>query len=158
MSTAETSMTDEHKAIVRQWFALFNTGDFSALEAIHSDDCRNHAPGPFDVEPWPAEGRTFGRDEFRGTVEWIRRNQPDLRVEVEHLVCEADQVVAWVRAAGTPTGVGGPIPPTGRRVDFAQAHRFRIRNGRVVEHWAVRDDLRSLIQAGVVTPPAGPPA
>jgi len=148
---------DANKTLVRDWLSVFNTGDFSTLDAIHADDCRNHAPGPFDLAPWPTEGRVFGPAEFRATVEWIRSNQPDIHVEIEDMVAEGSQVVAWVRATGTPTGAGGPIPPTGAPVDFGQAHRFRIGDGKVVEHWAVRDDLRSLIQAGVVAPPAGRP-
>jgi predicted ester cyclase len=77
---------------------------------------------------------------------------PDLRVEVEALVAEADQVVAWVRIQGTRTVQEGPAPSTGGSVDFRHAHRFRLENNRIVEHWAVRDDLRALIQAGVVSP------
>lgn len=149
---------ETNKALVREWFATFNTGDFAALESIHDQGCRNHAPGPFVVESWPQEGRPFGPAEFRGTVEWIRANQPDIHVEIESLVAEGDEVVAWVRATGTPTGAGGPIPPTGAPVDFAQAHRFRISDARIVEHWAVRDDLRAMIQAGVVPAPPGVPA
>ena len=152
------SRLQANKETVQAWFDVFNSGDYDGLEQIHSPDCRNHAPGPFDRSTWPAEGQPFGPDEFRGTVEWIRDNQPDLHVEVNSLIAEGDQVVAWVHATGTPTGVAGPIPPTGRPVDFAQAHRFRMVEGKVVEHWAVRDDLRSLIQAGVITPPGVPPA
>jgi predicted ester cyclase len=78
---------------------------------------------------------------------------PDLEVEVEALIAEADQVVAWVRVQGTQTGEDGPTPSGGRRVDFHHAHRFRLENGSIVEHWAVRDDLRALIQAGVISSP-----
>ena len=142
------------KAVIREWFAVFNHGDVARLERIHATDCRNHAPGPFDLSPWPATGKPFGPDEAGRTIEWIRANQPDLHVEIEHLLADGDQVVASIRATGTPAGPG-PIPPTGRPVDFAQAHRFRIREGKVVEHWAVRDDLRSMVQAGVVRAPGG---
>jgi len=149
--------TEMNKVCVHEWFEVFNTGDYGLLPSIHAEECRNHAPGPFDLSPWPSEGQPFGVDEFRGTVEWVRRSQPDLRVEIENVVAEGDEVVAWIRAKGTATGAGGPIPPTGASIDFVQAHRFRFANGKIVEHWAVRDDLRSMIQAGVVAPPAGRP-
>ncbi|HEY2877747.1 MAG TPA: ester cyclase [Nocardioides sp.] len=116
------------------------------------EDCRNHAPAPFDTSQWPIEGRLFGPDEIAVTVTWLRANLPDLHVTIEHLLADGDQAVAWIRSTGTPTG-RGPLPPTGRTVDFAQAHRFRLRDGKVVEHWAVRDDLRSMLQAGALTPP-----
>ena len=77
-------------------------------------------------------------------------------MEIEELLAEDDQVVAWVRMRGTMTGPRGPVPGSGRVVDFRHAQRFRLRDGRIIEHWAVRDDLRAMIQAGVVTPPERP--
>ena len=71
------------KAVIREWFAVFNHGDVARLERIHATDCRNHAPGPFDLSPWPATGKPFGPDEAGRTIEWIRANQPDLHVEIE---------------------------------------------------------------------------
>jgi len=73
---------------------------------------------------------------------------PDLRAELEELLADGDQVVASIRMTGTEPG--------GRRVDFRHAQRFRLRDGLIVEHWAVRDDLRARVQAGVVTPPVPP--
>ena len=146
-----------NKERVREWFEVFNTGNFADIAALLDDGCRNHAPPPFDTTPWPNDGRPFGVEEFRATVEWIRRSQPDLRIEIERILAEGDEVIAWIRASGTATGTGGPIPRTGASIEFAQAHRFRFANGKIVEHWAVRDDLRSMIQAGVVTNVAGRP-
>ena len=145
-------MTESAKVVVERWFAAFNTGHVEDYQDIHAEDCRNHAPAPFDLSPWPVEGRVFGPEEIAATVTWLRANLPDLCVTIDHVLAEDDQVVAWIRATGTPTGPG-PLPPTGQAVDFAQAHRFRLRDGQVVEHWAVRDDLRSMLQAGALTPP-----
>ena len=150
-----SSIAAESKNLVRAWFEVFNTGDFTAVESIHAADCRNHAPGPFDVSDWPAAGRHFGPAEFRQTVEWIRSSQPDLHITIDSIIADGDQVVSWIHATGTPTQARGPIPPTGATVSFDQAHRFRIERGKIAEHWAVRDDLRSMVQAGVVVPPTG---
>ena len=35
-------------------------------------------------------------------------------------------------------------PPSGRQVEWAQVHMFRVADGSLREHWAVRDDLRVL--------------
>ena len=152
-------MDDERAAsegVVREWFGVFNTGDYARLERIHGNDCRNHAHGPFDLSVWPVEGQPFGPGEIRSTIEWIRTNQPDVHIDIEHVLVDGDQVVAWIRATGTPTGAGGPIPPTGKAINFTQAHRFRLQDRRIVEHWAVRDDLLSMVQAGVIQRPARP--
>jgi len=147
---------ERNKAVIRTYWGAVNRGDYAPLESLHDPSGRNHAPAPFDLVEWPPEGKVFGPAEVRETYEWIRAGQPDLRVDVEELIAEGDQVVAWVRVTGTLTGSGGPIPITGGHLDFHHAPRFRIRDGRIVEHWAVRDDLRSLIQAGVVNPPHRP--
>jgi hypothetical protein len=45
------------------------------------------------------------------------------------------------------------VPPTGREFAAGQSHWFRIENGRLAEHWAVRDDLTAMLQLGVIKPP-----
>ena len=147
---------ERNKALIQAYWQAVNAEDYATLESIHDPAARNHAPAAFDVSEWPAEGKPFGPGEVRETYQWIRRSQPDLHVDVEALIAEGDQVVAWVRATSTLTGTGGPIPPTGRSLDFHHAHRFRISEDRIVEHWAVRDDLRAVVQAGVVNPPSRP--
>ena len=42
------------------------------------------------------------------------------------------------------------IAPTGKRVAVQQTHRFRVADGKVAEHWAVRDDLGMMRQLGVM--------
>ena len=144
-----------NKAAVLAHFEALGTGDFSTLETVHARTGRNHAQSPFDLSSWPEEGVPFGPAEVRGTFEWLRRAMPDLRVEVEALVAEADQVVAWVRIQGTQTGRDWSTSATGESVDVRHAHRFRLAEGAIVEHWAVRDDLRALVQSGVISPPDG---
>ena len=144
---------DRNKDMVRAHFAALVSGDYAAIESIHDPDGRNHALGAFDLSEWPPEGKPFGPAQVRETFDWLRAASPDLKVEIEDLVAEGDEVVAWIRMTGTQAGVPGPMSPTARKVDFQHAHRFRFRNGRIIEHWAVRDDLRAMIQAGVVSPP-----
>ena len=145
---------DRNKDVVRAHFAALSSGDYAALESVHDPDGRNHAPGPWDLSEWPPEGKPFGPAQVRETFAWLRAGTPDLNVEIENLLAEGDEVIAWVRMTGTQAGSRGPLPPTGRRIDFHHAHRFRFRNGRILEHWAIRDDLRAMVQAGVVRPPS----
>jgi predicted ester cyclase len=144
---------DRNKDAVRAHFAALNSGDYASLESIHDPAGRNHAPGAFDLSEWPPEGKPFGPAQVRETFDWLRAGSPDLHAEIEDLVAEGDEVIAWLRMTGTQTGSSGPMPPTGRKIDFHHAHRFRFGDGRIVEHWAVRDDLRAMLQAGVVSPP-----
>ena len=139
---------DRNKAVIEAHVRALNAGDADGFAATHAEDGVNHAPAPFDLSNWPPEGKPFGPREARETLSFIRSFGDDLRAELEVLLAEADQVVAWIRVSGTSR--------TGRRVDFHHAQRFRLRDGLIVEHWAVRDDLRAMLQSGVVSPP-GPP-
>lgn len=148
-------MTREaNKAVIRAHFQALNAGDAEAFAATHDPAGVNHAPAPFDVSPWPPAGKPFGPHEARGTLAWLRSGLADLHAEVEDLVAEGDQVVAWVRMTGNHAA--GPTAGV-KRVDVHHAHRFRLAGGRIVEHWAVRDDLRAMIQRGLVQPPGPPP-
>lgn len=151
-----TNDLERNKDIVRAHFEALATGDYQALDRLHDVSGRNHAPAPFDLSEWPPDGRPFGPAEVRATFAWLRGGAPDLAVEIEALIAEGDQVDAWVRMTGTQTTPMGPVPATGRSTDVRHVHRFRIREGRIVEHWAVRDDLRLMLQAGVIQPPSPP--
>jgi predicted ester cyclase len=42
------------------------------------------------------------------------------------------------------------IPPTGKRFTAQQSPWFRVSEGKVAEHWAVRDELGMMRQLGVL--------
>ena len=64
---------------------------------------------------------------------------------------DGDWVLTKVRWTGTFVG---PFPflrldrvkPTRRRFDVVHVHGFRLRDGKIAEHWAVRDDLTMHMQ------------
>jgi SnoaL-like polyketide cyclase len=44
------------------------------------------------------------------------------------------------------------FPPTGKTFAATQSHWFRMNDGRIIEHWANRDDLGMSQQLGWVPP------
>jgi len=79
-----------------------------------------------------------------------------VRYEVHDVVSAGDTIA--IRA--TAHGVNAVSPPgvdvTGRPFAMKTAHFFRTRDGRLCEHWGVRDELDVLYQVGALTPPAIP--
>lgn len=73
------------------------------------------------------------------------------------MVAEADLVVVQLtvhghhRASAMPLLQG--VAVTGLAVACVFMHVFRVVDGRVVEHWATRDDLGLLRQLGAWPPP-----
>ncbi len=153
LATEVVRTLEANKEIVRRHFHALNTRNYSELDEIHRDDGRNHAHSAFDLSDWPPEGRPFGPDDVRGTFEWLVGAFSDIQVEVLELLAEADKVVARIRMIGTHDGQFVGLPPTGRRWDYEHIHVFRIEGGQIVEHWAVREDLKAMLQLEVVGRP-----
>jgi len=97
-------------------------------------------PGPEGVLAWHADRR--------GSF-------PDLAYEVMDVVAADDRAAVRWRAAGTQQGQFGPVPPTGRRVEYAGATFLRFDGaGKVVDVWSVNELFQVLDQLGVrFTPP-----
>lgn len=74
--------------------------------------------------------------------EWLREQFPDLQMTIEAVVAEGHLVAVRTSSCGTNLArFGGVLPATGKRFVSMQSHWFRIADGKLVEHWAVRDDL-----------------
>lgn len=95
-------------------------------------------------------------------IRHVRSAFPDGRVEVDQEIAEGDLVAQLITSTGTHTGEvlhmpWGPIAPTGQYVSWQSARIYRIVDGKIAEHWAVRDDLGMLRQLGAL-PETRPPA
>ncbi len=146
-------MTDErNKDLVSRHFEeIWNHRDLSACEELMAKDFVEHAAAPFADSP---PGAVDGPQAMRGTVEWLVSQFPDIHMTIDELVADGDIVVARVTSEGTNTGKpNGFLPPSGKRFRSQQSHWFRVQDDKLAEHWATRDDLASMLQLGVVTPP-----
>ena len=82
---------------------------------------------------------------------WLRTAFSDLTWTVHDVAHDGDLVVVHASMSGRQTGpfvayqpdaeVAVVFPPRGRTFTVTQTHWFRMRDGRVAEHWANRDDL-----------------
>ena len=84
---------------------------------------------------------------------------PDRKYNIEDILAIGDKVVCRITVSGTHQGLpeipaeGGmlmTVPPTGKAYTVQQIHIFRVANGKIAEHWAVRDDLGMIQQLGLV--------
>jgi len=69
-----------------------------------------------------------------------------------HIVGDSDLVVAYGRREGTwqAASFRGIETPVNKPVSVELAHMFRLRDGKIAEHWAVRDDLGMMQQLGAI--------
>ncbi|HEY7657259.1 MAG TPA: ester cyclase [Burkholderiales bacterium] len=140
-----------NKALVRRLYDEgINRRDAAAAAAFYAMDAKNH-------------GRAVGRDGMRKVFEALFAVFPDFQYRIEESTADEERVVCKVTMTGThrgePTlpevfnGMLKGVAPTGRSITVLQYHSFRIRNGMISEHAAVRDDLGMLLQLGLVKRP-----
>ncbi len=143
---AAMSSLEENKAIVRRFIheGLIG-GNLTVIDELCSTELVNHAAVP--------EAR-HGTDGVKRVVSHSRAAMPDQRWTNEMIVAEGELVVihgireaTWqaenFRGVATPKGKG-------QRIAVELVHIFRVRDGRIVEHWAVRDDLGLMKQLGAI--------
>lgn len=100
------------------------------------------------VEHVAGEARRTGVEGFKAARR--RRNAvfPDWSVRVDDLIAEGDKVVVRATGSGTHHGEFMGIPPTGRRVSVTWIAIYRVKDGKLAEHWQNLDELGLLKQLG----------
>lgn len=110
----------------------------------------------------PASRVSHGPDAAYATALWLRGAYAELRWEIHEVVTERDLVVVHCTMRGRHVGdfvaydehgdVEEVFPPTGEQFASTQTHWLRVADGKLVEHWANRDDLGTAKQLGWVPP------
>ncbi|MBK3567228.1 ester cyclase [Streptomyces sp. MBT62] len=140
-------------------FRILETGDPAlAAEVVH-EDFRNR-----EAAVSPAACALPGPAGVLASSAWMRSAFTDLAFPVLGIAHNDEQVWLRLRMRGRHTGpfvrfrdgaLDQAIPPTGRDIDFEQIHVLDLRDGKVVGHEAVRDDVTMLGQLGVFPPHPG---
>lgn len=135
-----------NKDVIERFDALLATHALEQLELLCTPDMLNHALAP---------GRPPGLAGTREFLETMGRRQfADTAWDELTVVAEGDYVVQFgVRSGGWRGGefMGFQAPPGRFARDFAAM--YRLRDGRIAERWAVRDDLGMLRQLGALPRP-----
>jgi len=152
-----TLTRDEAVAVCEANIRAVFAGTLADLGAITHPDATNREAS---AEPPATRGR--GPEAFYATGEWLRHAFSDLVWTTEQSVAEGDLVVTFGAMSGRHTGdfvvwtedeqVERVFVPTDKTFSVRQAHFQRIRDGLVIEHWAVRDDQGMAMQAGWIPP------
>jgi predicted ester cyclase len=134
--------SEENRAVVMRYIEeVWNRHDLGAIDGLVSPDYLNHAA---------SEGHR--RDGAEASVGWMLSVFPDHRFDVEGVAADGETVAVLGTMVATHEGDLMGIAPTGKRVAARQSHWFRVVDGKITEHWAVRDDLVMMRQLGVMLP------
>lgn len=142
---ASSNTIEQNKTTARRWSEeLWSRGNLAVADEIIAPEYVRHDSG----DPFPARGP----EDVKRIVTMLRTMFPDFRIEIDAIVAEGDLVVSRYTATATDTVGYMGMPPTGKAIRTTAMQMFRFRDGRIVESWAVRDDLGTLRQLGHLPP------
>jgi steroid delta-isomerase-like uncharacterized protein len=139
-------------AVVRAQTDSLNRGDVDAAVADFAEDASNF-------------GKPRGRNGMRLVFEDIWRTFPDWHFEILDIIAAGDSVVVRYKMTATHNGVGTlpvnggmlvGVPATHKRFEVEHIHWYKLRDGKIVDHYAVRDDLGMMKQLGLLPTSTGP--
>lgn len=133
--------TEEHKALLRRFIDIWNTGNTAAADEFVRADLIDHSLPP---------GLPPGLAGFKLLVDGFRAAFPDLHITIDDLMAQDDKAAARVTFRGTQRGEFQGQPASGRSFSMGAVGILRFEAGRVAEHWAVLDLLGLLSQLGAV--------
>lgn len=128
--TADPATLEANKATVRRFIdEIFLKGDFGAVDELLTDDFTPHTWGP--TPP--------GRDGLKEAIQRVSKGISDPSMVIEDVIAEGDRVAVRLTSSATHTGDFMGMPASGERYEIGEIHIFRLRDGRVSEHWHQAD-------------------
>jgi steroid delta-isomerase-like uncharacterized protein len=136
-----TGREEDNKAVVRRFIdEIFIAMNADAVDELLTDDFTPHT--------WGSTGS--GRDDLKAAIERVSAGLSDVSMTIEEMIAEGDLVAVRLTASATQTGEFMKLPPSGKRYEIGEIHIFRIRDGRVTEHWHQADLLGLMRQLGAL--------
>ena len=136
--------------IIEKQLAEMNGGDWKTALDVYTPDTRNF-------------GRKVGRAVMARIFQDIYTTFPDFKQEIVEIVAVGDSVIVREKMKGTHDGVGRipvnggllvGVAPTGHHYEIDAIHWYKLKDGKIVDHYAVRDDLKMMQDLGLSPEPA----
>jgi len=129
---------EENKAIVRRFFEeAWNRQNMDVIDEIFASTV-------------VFNGQSVTRDALKQTLAGRRAAFPDIQVTVDDQVAEGEKVSTRRTWRATHRGPYRGVAPTGKQVKWTQISVVRFSQSRIVEDWAVADELSILQQLGAL--------
>ena len=115
---------EENKALVRRFITeVFEQGNMDAVDELCADDFIGHTWGNAD------------REGLKAAMQRVAKALADAHFAIEDMIAEDDRVVVRVTASARQVGEFMGVPATGRSYKIGEIHIFKLRDGKIAEHW-----------------------
>lgn len=135
--------TEKNKQVVRELYEeIFQNHRLDLVDRFIHDDYVQHNP---DLPAGKAGFIEFHIAFFSAI--------PDAYASINRIVAEDDLVFVYNTITGTHTGEGIlDRPPTGNKIKYDVVDMFRLRDGKLCDHWDVADTKALFFQVGAIVP------
>jgi predicted ester cyclase len=145
MTDATISKLEANKNVYRRVVdEVVNQGLFDVVDQLFEPTYVDHGAPP---------GLPQGLAGVKAVFGMFRTGFSDVHFTIDDMVAQDDIVATLVHGEGTNDGPFMGMPPTGRHARWRSVGFFRVRDGKIVEHWGIPDLLGLMIQLGVIPPP-----
>jgi steroid delta-isomerase-like uncharacterized protein len=132
---------DENKALVRRFVdEIFVQGRAETIDELLADD--------FVAHTWPSTGHP--KDDLKNATERAHGALTNPRFTIDDMIAEGDRVAVRLTTGATQTGSFMGMPPSGKSYEISEIHIFRLRDGKVIEHWHQFDQMGMMKQLGAM--------
>ena len=133
--------SETSKAVVRRFIdEVFVAGRMEAVDDLVAPDFLPHS--------WPGTGP--GPAELKRAMKRVFAGLSDVSMAIEDMIAEDDRVAVRLTAHAVHTGEFMGMPASGKAYTIPEIHIFRIRDGRIAEHWGQADLLGMMRQLGAM--------
>lgn len=135
--------TEQNKAVVRAYLEdVWNKQQADLIDQYFTEDALEHS-----------SAGTNNRETIKNLIPVILNGIPDLKIKINMMVAEGEQVAVHETVSGTQTGEFLGIPPTGKHFSITGTTIIRLVGGKIAELWVVNDNLGMMQQLGVIPAP-----
>jgi len=116
--------TEENKALVRRFIKeVFEQGRPEAVDELCADDFIGHTWGNADKEG------------LKAAMARVAQGLADAKFDIHDEIAEGELVAVRLTASARQVGEFMGMPASGRTYEIGEIHIFRVRDGKVSEHW-----------------------
>jgi predicted ester cyclase len=134
---------EANKQVVREFTRIFkNEHNVDGVGHLFDRNFVHHLRGPMPP----------GFEGLRQVGIMMNGAFPDVVVTEEDLIASGDKVVERSSAVATHKGAMMGAAPTNKRVKWTEIHIYRLRDGKIAEHWPEISMMELLQQVGKLPP------
>ena len=128
-----------YRPLILQYVNIWNTGDFTGIEALLHPD--------FELRMTPKFEAEAGIELFKENVSSWRQAYPDFTIRLDELVFAESAVSARWTITATNTGEGRH-PSTGKAIEVLGLSIIHVLDGKIKDEWIASNNLYWLQQLG----------